>query len=223
MNNNTTVSKVQLMSATNNNYVFRHGMELLLPPLVGLMIFRKRNVAMSLVCLVAVVMVVYFFRGFSPSGSVVGSGTFLCPCDGVVMDVDTDPYERTCTIKIFLNVFNIHVQYSPCEGLHVLDTEHIPGTFNAAYLLEKSQYNERFVWKCWAPGVGHVTITQIAGQLARRIVPFAAKGDVLGLLQPLGLIKLGSRVDVTLPISMLNKVRFVKGQRVRIGDVIVVF
>lgn len=117
------------------------------------------------------------------------------PCDGVVKSVTYDPPSGRYKIVVFLNIFDQHHQFYPVEG-HVVSTVHTPGSFHPAYLLEKSQYNERQVTTIRSTLGEHITITQIAGQVARRIVNLAVPGAPVEEGERMGMIKLSSRVDI---------------------------
>jgi phosphatidylserine decarboxylase len=232
---------------THHNYLFSHAPEfvivvavLLLSGVVVLLLVTKKKsgsakvvvvagwslVATSLIFLAALLT---FFRGWSPPPSLAALSRaerrrrLFCPCDGVIRDVIIDDDAAgTIRIVVFLNVHNVHVQYAPCDGV-VTALRYRPGSFHPAYLLEKSVYNERMEYDLWSDDAfGGVTVVQIAGQLARRIVPLVSQGDaVRAFEQPMGLIKLGSRCDIIVSSSLRHALVtdvVQKGRRVHIGD-----
>jgi len=161
-------------------------------------------------------LVLYFFQGASHiRRGPIDSSALYCPCDGVVAAIV--PHARYTQICVFLNVYNTHVQYAPF-ACTVKIIQHTPGSFHPAYLLTKSQYNERTEYVLSNPVFGDVLFVQIAGQLARRIVSFVKPEQSLAPLEPLGLIKLGSRCDIYVP----NEATIHKsvGDRARIGDIL---
>lgn len=131
-------------------------------------------------------------------------GLVLAPADGKVVEVtrnasgpDGRPVLR---IMIFLSVFDVHVNRSPCSG-RVVDVRYRPGAFLNALRSEADQRNESntLTLEPAAPLHGPVQVRQIAGVLARRIVCRVRPGDTLAAGQRYGMIKLGSRTEVGLP------------------------
>jgi len=182
-----------------------------------LMIFGcvLKNDVILLFCLALSTCLLYFFRGATTIPNYFNQIDMYCPCDGIVSNIaESDSHVR---ISIFLNIHNCHIQYAPFDCL-VRSIQHIPGSFHPAYMLQKSQYNERVVYVLVNEYFGPVIFVQIAGQLARRIVSFVKPGEKLTAQEPLGLIKLGSRCDLV--IKKGNLIHIQKGSRVRIGDVI---
>ena len=120
----------------------------------------------------------------------------ISPCQGKVMRV-TD-LGKEYHIAIFLNIFDVHLQYYPVSGT-IVKAEHVPGRFHPAYMFEKSEYNERFITTIEMDNKEHVKVVQIAGQVARRIVNRSVIGEKVDKGERMGMIKLSSRVDVYLP------------------------
>lgn len=118
-------------------------------------------------------------------------------------------------ISIFMSVFDVHINRSPIGGV-VRRLIYIPGKFMNADLDKASEENERqHILVERTDGV-MVGFTQIAGLVARRIVPFVKPGDLLAAGQRVGLIRFGSRVDVYLPAGTDSKV--LVGQKVIAGE-----
>jgi phosphatidylserine decarboxylase len=137
----------------------------------------------------------------------------ISPCNGRVLKIKE--HGTHIQISVFLNIHNIHVQYSPISG-KILSILHKEGEFHPAYLFEKSQYNER-VETTLGTEFGNITVVQIAGQVARRIVSFLEKGQSVERGEPLGLIKFGSRVDIWIPIESVNNILINEGDYLDIG------
>ncbi|GAB4323998.1 MAG: phosphatidylserine decarboxylase [Candidatus Sumerlaeia bacterium] len=139
----------------------------------------------------------------------------VCPADGRVCAVGETvhpdfPDGRARYMAIFMNVFNVHVQAAPLDGI-VTRVEYRPGEFLHAETDKASERNEaNDLWLDTA--VGPVLVRQIAGRVARRIVCRARPGDRLRRGEKFGLIRFGSRVEVFVPLSMELGVRV--GQRV---------
>lgn len=133
----------------------------------------------------------------------------LCPADGriVVVGKAIDPYRNREALKIsvFMNVFNVHSQRSPVDGV-VEKVEYHGGSFLNAALDKASLENERnAVLSKLADGT-EITFVQIAGLVARRILCYTQAGDTLKRGQRYGFIRFGSRVDVYLPLDAKPRV-----------------
>lgn len=125
--------------------------------------------------------------------------------------------EPVTRISIFMSVFDVHINRTPIGGT-VRRVIHIPGKFMDAGLDKASEENERqhiLVERGDGLAIG---FTQIAGLVARRIVPFVKSGDILAAGQRVGLIRFGSRVDVYLPAGTEPKVLL--GQRTIAGETV---
>ena len=126
----------------------------------------------------------------------------------------TEPVTR---ISIFMSVFDVHINRAPVAGT-VRRVVYIPGKFMNADLDKASDENERqHILIERSDGIA-VGFTQIAGLVARRIVPFVKPGDILAAGQRVGLIRFGSRVDVYLPAGTDAKVLL--GQKVIAGETV---
>jgi phosphatidylserine decarboxylase len=125
----------------------------------------------------------------------IGQGRVLSPADGVVQSVMPWPDGRT-RVAIFMSPLNVHVNRAPVAGT-VTSVEHVPGGFVPAFDKE-SENNERVVWH-FACELGDLEMIQIAGAVARRIVPYVPRGTKVEQGERVGLIRFGSRVDVYLP------------------------
>lgn len=120
-------------------------------------------------------------------------------------------------VSIFMSVFDVHINRAPIGGT-VRRLVYIPGKFMNADLDKASEENERqHVLIERADGMA-IGFTQIAGLVARRIVPFVKPGDMLAVGQRVGLIRFGSRVDIYLPAGTDAKV--VLGQKVIAGETV---
>lgn len=120
-------------------------------------------------------------------------------------------------ISIFMSVFDVHINRTPIGGT-VRRVVYIPGKFLNADLDKASEENERqHILIERADGVA-IGFTQIAGLVARRIVPFVKPGDILAAGQRVGLIRFGSRVDVYLPKGCDSQV--VLGQKIIAGETV---
>ena len=150
-----------------------------------------------------------FFR--DPERSPV-AGVVLAPADGVVTEVAPRADGRV-RVATYMGLTNVHVNRAPLDGV-VLRQEHTAGGHRPAFTKD-SPRNERLRWTFGA-AEGEVELVQIAGVLARRIVPYVRVGDTVAQGQRLGLIRFGSRVDVVLPAGIEPAVA--PGDRVRAGQ-----
>ncbi|HEX7753581.1 MAG TPA: phosphatidylserine decarboxylase [Novosphingobium sp.] len=120
-------------------------------------------------------------------------------------------------VSIFMSVFDVHINRAPVGGT-VRRVIYIPGKFVNADLDKASEENERqHVLIERSDGVP-IAFTQIAGLVARRIVPFVKPGDILASGQRVGLIRFGSRVDVYLPEG--TEPRVLLGQKIIAGETV---
>jgi phosphatidylserine decarboxylase len=146
-------------------------------------------------------------------------GAVLAPADGRVSEVRElhDSFVgEAVRVSIFLSPLNVHVNRSPIAGL-VTEVEYRPGRFLAAYRSEASEENERCTLSLQGKSA-RVTVRQIAGILARRVVCRARPGDKLGVGERFGLIRFGSRTDLLVPKGTVLHCR--PGDRVRGGETI---
>jgi len=120
-------------------------------------------------------------------------------------------------ISIFMSVFDVHINRAPIAGT-VQRLVYIPGKFVNADLDKASEENERQLILIERNDGLMIGFTQIAGLVARRIVPFVKPGDTVAKGQRVGLIRFGSRVDVYLPAGTQPKV--LMGQRIVAGETI---
>lgn len=144
----------------------------------------------------------------------------IAPADGRIVVVekvrDTVLDRDALKISVFMNVFNVHSNKSPVDGM-VKGIWYTPGLFVNADLDKASTENERNAIHI-ATARGDVTCVQIAGLIARRILCYARIGDTLSRGQRYGFIRFGSRVDVYLPVSARPEVSI--GQKVTGGRTI---
>ena len=142
-------------------------------------------------------------------------GVVVAPADGkvvVVEEVDENEYfhDRRLMVSIFMSPFNVHANWFPVDGT-VKQLHHQSGNFHKAWLPKASEENEHADVLIETPEGFDVLCRQIAGAVARRIVTYAKEGDSCYIDEHLGFIKLGSRVDVFLPLSA--KVLVEEGQK----------
>ena len=153
--------------------------------------------------------VAYFFRDPQRTGE-RGDRLVISPADGKVVmitEVDEPTFmkARAVRISIFMNVFNVHVNRYPVNGV-VRFVERKAGRFlNAA--TEKSSLENEQASVGIESGSNLILVRQIAGLIARRIVTDAKQGDRVRQAERMGLIRFGSRVDVFVPVGSIIRVK----------------
>lgn len=189
----------------------REGWPLIVGPAMlaaGLLLTGHRRLAAP--CVAAALAALGFFR--DPERAVPSmSGAVLAPADGRVTEIadDVDDFVGPAVrVAIFLSPFDVHVNRAPIAGL-VTGTTYRPGRFVAAYRAQAAQVNERNTVHLQGERA-RVTVVQIAGIVARRIVCRVGAGDKLEAGQRFGMIRFGSRTDCLMPRGT--------DLRVRIGD-----
>jgi phosphatidylserine decarboxylase len=159
-----------------------------------------------------------------------GEGLIVAPADGMVTMIATvppppelrgpdmlgdDPLTR---VSIFMSVFDVHINRAPISG-EIKRVIYIAGKFLNADLDKASEDNERNHFLVESADGTRIGFTQIAGLIARRIVPWSRVGDHVVAGQRVGLIRFGSRVDVYLPAGTSSQVLL--GQRTIAGETVI--
>ncbi len=169
-----------------------------------------------------------FFR--DPIRSVPqGRDLIVSPADGLVTMIqpvalprelagpDALGDEPLVRVSIFMSVFDVHINRTPITGT-IRRVVYISGKFVNASLDKASEENERQHILVEDADGRRIGFTQIAGLVARRILPFVKPGDIVAAGQRIGLIRFGSRVDVFLPAGTSPRVTI--GQRSIAGETI---
>ncbi|MBN8827328.1 MAG: phosphatidylserine decarboxylase [Sphingobacteriia bacterium] len=183
------------------------------------------NSALGMIGTVATVWCTFFFR--DPSRVVpVGEGLIVSPADGVVdkitmakppVELDMGD-EEMMRISIFLNVFDVHVNRVPTEGV-ITALHYRPGKFINATLDKASEDNERQSVRMKANYKDtEIAFVQIAGLIARRIVCNLTNNQEVKAGEKFGIIRFGSRMDVYMPKDI--KPLVVEGQKAIGGETI---
>ncbi len=163
----------------------------------------------------------WFFR--NPARTIPqGPNLVVAPGDGKVIAIEEEfeprfLKERSLRVTIFLNVFDVHINRIPCEGL-VEQVQYQPGLFLVASRPDATIRNEQNALMLTTPKGIKVLCVQVAGLIARRIVCWVSAGDRVQRGERYGLIRFGSRMDTFLPLGTLLKVAV--GDRVKGGETI---
>jgi phosphatidylserine decarboxylase len=165
----------------------------------------------SIASLIFYLLVVNFYR--SPRRHFPGDRTnaVVSAADGRVValeEVMEDEYLhcRCLQLSVFMSPMNVHANWFPVDG-EVIYSRHHAGRFMAAYLPKSSTENERSTVVIRTPAGQQILMRQVAGAMARRIVTYARPGDEASIDDHMGFIKLGSRVDLYLPLSTTINVK----------------
>ena len=129
----------------------------------------------------------------------------VAPADGkivVVEEAEENEYfhDKRLMISIFMSPLNVHANWFPVDG-RVKFVHHQNGNYHKAWLPKASEENEHADIMITTPGGEDILVRQIAGAMARRIVTYAKPEEECYIDEHLGFIKLGSRVDVFLPLT----------------------
>ncbi len=178
----------------------------------GVSAYLTKNPYMQFTTYVGVMSVVFLLRFFrDPERNIkICKKCMVAPADGKVIDI------RGRTVCIFMNFQNVHVNRIPLAGT-IRNVEHKKGGYIPAFCKD-SDRNERNKIIIDTEH-GEVNVTQIAGTITRRIITYVKEGDRIQQGQRLGMIRFGSRVDVTIPevFEIICK----KGDKVYAGETVI--
>lgn len=129
----------------------------------------------------------------------------VAPADGkivVIEEAEENDYfhEKRLMVSIFMSPLNVHANWFPVDG-KVKFVKHFNGNYHKAWLPKASEENEHADIMITTPEGVDVLVRQIAGAMARRIVTYAKPEEECYIDEHLGFIKLGSRVDIFLPLD----------------------
>ncbi len=168
---------------------------------------------------VASTFILMFFRDPERMVPTIEGGV-ISPADGKVIVVEKTRDERfseneVVKISIFMNVFNVHVNRIPLSG-RVQQIQYVAGAFLAADSAKAHLNNEYCAVAIETEGGQRLTMVQVAGLVARRIVCRLERGDRVSVGERFGLIRFGSRLDLYLPGGSNPTVKV--GEKVRAGE-----
>jgi phosphatidylserine decarboxylase len=151
------------------------------------------------------VFVTYFFRNPVRVLEVDDPNFIIAPADGRVVVIEPTEeneyfHEKRLQVSIFMSPFNVHANWYPIEGT-IIESSHQKGRHKGAWLPKSSTENERSLVVIETDSKIRIAVRQIAGAMARRIVTYAKAGKRCHRNTHLGFIKLGSRVDMYLPLD----------------------
>jgi phosphatidylserine decarboxylase len=166
--------------------------------------------------------ILYFFR--DPERTIrQDPDVLLSPADGVITHVEeTEEIEfpgKVLRISMFLSIFNVHVNRMP-GAARITNVRYFPGAFLDARDTQSPVRNEQLWIDAKDPAGNPLRVKQISGKIARRIVCWLKPGDQVARGERIGMIKLGSRADLILPLEKVQEVRIKVGDVVRGGTTI---
>jgi phosphatidylserine decarboxylase len=181
------------------SFIAREGLRIIVPSLVltaVLLVGKFFILALLVFCFASFCL--YFFRNPRRQTG-AGPGELVSPADGTVVDISDVGEEEflgeTATrIAIFMSPVDVHVNRAPTSGL-VVAMKHVAGKFAMAFGKNIEEQNERNFILFENEGE-RILIVQIAGFLARRIIPYVKVDERVAQGQEVGIIAFGSRVDI---------------------------
>lgn len=193
---------------------------LLIPAGIGIYGLYKKNIYIGSTATIIAMIIMYFHRVPRIQVTYHSPNIITSPTYGTIKRIHQINKHQT-SIEIFLSLFDVHVQYIPIHQGIVTKQIYIEGTFKPAFILKKSEYNERMITTIHTPNVGDVIVEQIAGILARRIFNFVDICTDVYRGKELGFISFGSRVDVTVDTQKIHRICCIKEQHVTPNTVLI--
>ena len=200
--------------------IAKEGLRLIIPSFVlSLVLFFVHYSVLTTILAVIVLIFcffcLYFFRN-PRRHTEKNDEDLISPADGTVTEIknmtETEFIDGECLrISIFMSPLDVHVNRAPCEG-RIVKVLHVPGEFAVAFKKDIDKENERNNILI-EHGNEKILVVQIAGFLARRIIPYVKETDSVKQGEPIGIIAFGSRVDVYFPkmyepvVQLQEKVR----------------
>jgi len=175
-----------------------------------------------IIFLFLLIIILQFFR--NPKRiTIENASQIIAPVDGKVVaieEVEEKEFfkEQRVQVSIFMSPINVHVTRYPLSG-RVIFSKYHPGKYLVAWHPKSSEENERTTIVVENDTLGKILYRQIAGALARRIVNYAKKNQIVTQGEDAGFIKFGSRVDLFLPLDM--KINVSLNDKVKGGESII--
>ncbi len=187
-------------------FIAKEGLRLIIPSFVFSLVlffihYSFLTTVLGVIVLVFCFFCLYFFRN-PKRQTKINEKDLISPADGTVTEIknitETEFVGDECIrISIFMSPLDVHVNRAPCEG-RIVRALHVSGSFAAAFKNDIEKENERNNIL-----VEHenekILVVQIAGFLARRIIPYVKESDFVKQGEPIGIIAFGSRVDIYFP------------------------
>ena len=196
------------------NYILKYGKTTLIIPIIMFLIgLLFSNLYIILISIILIIICVNFFK--RPIVRIIRDNNIIvAPSYGRIMKIMR--IKDQVYISTFLSLFDPHIQYIPYDGF-LTNQVYKTGTFRIAFLFEKSTFNERMIHNIQCKW-GTISVVQIAGMIARKIVSFLPPKIKVSKGQELGMIKFGSRVDIIVPLSANMEILVKPGDYVKGGE-----
>jgi phosphatidylserine decarboxylase len=188
------------------SFIAKEGLRLIIPSFILSLVlfFIQYSVLTTILAIVVLIFCffcLYFFRN-PKRHTQVSLENLISPADGTVTEIknmtETEFIRGECVrISIFMSPLDVHVNRAPCEG-RIVRVLHVSGEFAVAFKKDIDKENERNNILIDLRGE-KILVVQIAGFLARRIIPYIKETDVVKQGEPIGIIAFGSRVDIYFP------------------------
>ncbi len=179
--------------------------------------FSKLAYILTFLFAVVFLFSMYFFRD-PDRKKVFNENEISSPADGTVLSIKKEDSENIIVIRIFLSIFNVHLQRSPMEG-KVSETKFTYGKFHIAYKPEAKD-NQRNIIKIEGTDGRWAWVEQITGAIARRIACYVKPGDNVKTSQKIGMIYFGSQVALYLPSDKVE-ITVKEGDKVEAGNTVI--
>jgi len=188
----------------------------LISVILGILLSSTLQMIMVFLSFLLFLLTIVFLIFFRDPDRTIGPG-IVAVADGKIRTItkrDDDYVGNSMFISTFMNIYNVHINRMPVDGT-IQKITHINGSYLPAFTKE-SERNERVIYEIQSE-IGPIKIIQIAGTLARRIVPYVSESTILKKGEKLGIIRLGSRVDIYLPLEKIKEPFIQKGTMVKAG------
>jgi len=193
-----------------NNYCFVYDLKKILFIIFFIFISYKTYFYKITAFLSILLIFIYYFYRIPSINPQINNHFIHSPCYGIIKNIEKN--NGFLHISIFIRLTDPHIQYIPYSGF-LRNIFYKPGEFNPAYMIKKGKYNEKMIYHI-ETSKGTIMVSQIAGVIARTIIPFVKKNTIVKQNEELGLIKFGSRSDIFIPLSNPLKIL------VRPGDIV---
>lgn len=202
------------------SYLFKHGKKIILFIVILYFIGYLFGLFKLKILAICILIYTYYFFRIPRFDTMLNDDLVYAPSFGKVRSISKKNIdgEEYIHIATFISIFDPHIQYSPVNGF-LTGTKYIKGNFYPAMILYKSNHNERMHYFVNTKH-GRVIFTQIAGMIAKTIVPFKQKG-LVKQGEEIGLIQFGSRCDVFIPNKKNLQILVKEGDYVKGGQSIV--
>jgi phosphatidylserine decarboxylase len=187
-------------------FIAKEGLKLIIPSFVLSLVLFFIHYSVFTTILAVIVLIfcffcLYFFRN-PKRNTQVNLENLISPADGTVTEIksmtETEFIGGECMrISVFMSPLDVHVNRAPCEG-RILKVVHVSGEFAVAFKKDIDKENERNNILI-EHNSEKILVVQIAGFLARRIIPYVKETDHVKQGEPIGIIAFGSRVDIYFP------------------------